>query len=164
MFSSGEGNSMPRLVKGGKYVYGWSKVGKNGKIAVPNEALTEYNIQLPCKVFLLSGSRRSGGFAMTTISLLRNSALFLLLDDNPKLAGFQLAEGEIVLVAGKPCCWVKLDTDGCIVIPLESLEKFGVKTGDLLLSVRGSRLGLGFCVKGPLIDEARRQPSLILFK
>ena len=164
MRSSGEGNSMPRLVKGGKYVYGWSKVGKDGRIVVPNEALAEYNFQLPCKVLLLPGSSRSDGFAVSTVLLLKNSALSRLLDDNPKLAGFQLAEGEIILVAGKPCCWVTLGTDGCIVVPLGSLKKYGVKTGDLLLSVRGSRLGLGFCVKGPLIDEAKRHPSLILFK
>lgn len=164
ILGSGECNSMPRLVKGGKQVYGWSKVGKDGKIVVPTEALAEYNIPLPCKVILLSGSSRSGGFAVTTISLLKNSGLFRILSDNPKLADFQLAEGEIVLVAGKPCCWVTLDTDGCIVVPLESLKKYGVKTGDLLLSVRGSRLGLGFCVKGPLTDEAKRHPTLILFK
>jgi hypothetical protein len=154
---------MPRLVKGGKYVYGWSKVGENGKIVVPNEALVEYNIQLPCKVILLSGSSRSGGFVMTTVALLKNSALFRLLDDNLKLAGFLLAEGEIIQVSGKPCCWVKLNVDNCIVVPLESLKKYGVNSRDLLLSVRGSRLGLGFCVKGPLIDEAKRHSSLILF-
>ena len=155
---------MPRLVKGGKYVYGWSEVGSGGRVRVPDEALTEYNLKPPCKVILLSGSRRSGGFAITTVSLLKNSALSRLLDDNPKLAGFQLAEGEIILVAGKPCCWVTLGTDGCIVVPLESLKKYRVKTGDLLLSVRGSHLGLSFCVKGPLIDEAKRHSSLILFK
>ena len=164
IFGSGECNSMPRLVKGGKPVYGWSKVGKDGKIVFPTEALAEYNFPLPCKAILLSGRSRSAGFAVTTVSLLKNSALSSLLDDNPKLADFQLAEGEIILVAGKPCCWVTLDSDGFIVVPLESLKKYGVKTGDLLLSVRGSRFGLGFCVKGPLIDEAKRHPTLILFK
>jgi hypothetical protein len=164
MLSSGGGNSMPRLVKGGKHVYGWSEVGKDGKIVVPTEALADYNIQLPCKVILLSGSSRSGGFAITTLSLLKNSALFRILENNPKLANFELAEGEIILISGKPCCWVMLDTNGYIVVPLQSLKKFDVTTGNLLLSVRGSRLGLGFCAKGPLIEEAKRHPSLILFK
>ena len=136
MLSSGECNYMPRLVKGGKHVYGWSEVGKDGNIVVPNEALAEYNIQLPCKVILLSGSNRSGGFAVTTSSLLKNSALVRILDDNPKLADFQLTEGQTIIVAGKPCCWVALDADGCIVVPLQSLKKYGVKTGDLLLLVR----------------------------
>ena len=37
---------MPRLVKGGKYVYGWSEVGSGGKVAVPDEALAEYNFNV----------------------------------------------------------------------------------------------------------------------
>jgi hypothetical protein len=48
-------------VKGGKYVYGWSEVGTTGRIAVPDEALAEYNLTAPCKVILLSGSAHSGG-------------------------------------------------------------------------------------------------------
>lgn len=155
---------MPRLVKGGKHVYGWSEVGRDGKIVIPTEALADYNIQLPCKVILLSGSSRSGGFAVTTLSLLKNSALFRLLENNPKLADFELTEGETILVAGKPCCWVTMDINGCIIVPLKSLKKFGVETGNLLLSARGSRLGLGVCAEGPLIEEAKRHPSLILFK
>ena len=156
--------SMPRLVKRGKHVYGWSAVSNDGNIVVPDEALAEYNLKPPCKVILLSGSRSSGGFAVTTVSLLKNSALSRLLDENPKLASFQLPEGVTTTVSRKPCCWVTLNSDGSIVVPLETLKKYGVNIGDLLLSVRGSRLGLGFCVKGPLIDEAKRHSGLILFK
>jgi len=155
---------VPRLVKGGKYVYGWSEVGSEGRVMVPDEALTEYNFKPPSKVILLSGSRRSGGFALTTPSLLKNSRLSVILDENPRLAGFQLPEGETMTIAGKPCCWVKLNTDGCITVPLETLKEYGVNQGDLLLSVRGSRLALGFCVKGPLIVEAKKHSSLTLFK
>jgi hypothetical protein len=59
-------------VKGGKHAYGWSEVGTTGKVAVPDEALAEYNLSPPCKVFLFSGSKRSGGFAVTTSALLKN--------------------------------------------------------------------------------------------
>jgi bifunctional DNA-binding transcriptional regulator/antitoxin component of YhaV-PrlF toxin-antitoxin module len=156
--------SMPRLVKGGKYVYGWSEVSNHGSILVPDEALIEYNLKPPCKVILLSGSRRSGGFAITTVSLLKNSALSRLLDENPKRASFQLLEGVTTTVARKPCCWVTLNSNGCIVVPLETLKKYGINIGDLLLSVRGSRLGLGFCAKGPLINEAKQHSGLIIFK
>jgi bifunctional DNA-binding transcriptional regulator/antitoxin component of YhaV-PrlF toxin-antitoxin module len=155
---------LPRLVKGGKYVYGWSEVDTTGRIAVPDEALAEYNLTAPCKVILLSGSAHSGGFALTTVSLLKNSVLSRLLDENPKLAGFQLPEGETIMVAGKPCCWVTLNTDGCITVPLKTLKQYGINVGYHLLSVRGSRLVLAFCVKGPLIDEAKQYPSLTLFK
>ena len=159
-----EVRTLPQLVKGGKHVYGWSEVGTTGRIAVPDEALAEYKLMAPCQVILLSGSKRSGGFALTTVSLLKNSVLSRLLDENPKLAGFQLPKGETIMVAGKPCCWVTLNTDGCITVPLKTLKQYGSNAGDHLLSVRGSRLALAFCVKGPLIDEAKQYPSLTLFK
>jgi hypothetical protein len=154
---------VPRLVKGGKHVYGWSEVGTVGKIAVPTEALKEYNLKTPCNVILLSGSKRSRGFALTTAALLKNSRLSIILDENPQLAGFQYPEGETTTIAGKPYCWVKLSTNGCIVVPLETLKKYEVNPGDLLLSVRGSRYALAFCVKGPLIAEAKKHSNLTLF-
>jgi hypothetical protein len=89
--------------------------------------------------------------------------LSTILDESPRLTGFQLREGEAVKIAGKTCCWVKLNTDGCITVPLETLKEYGVNQGDHLLSVRGSRLALGFCVRGPLIDEAKKHLNLKLF-
>jgi len=155
---------LPRLVKGGKHAYGWSEVSATGKVAVPSEALEEYKFTPPCKVFLLSGSKRSGGFAVTTASLLKDSVLARPLKENPKLASFQLPEGETITVNGKPYCWVTLNTDGCITVPLETLKQYGVNAGDRLLAVRGSCFALGFCVRGPIIEEAKKHPSLTLFK
>jgi len=48
-------------------------------------------------------------------------------------------------------------------VPVETLEKYEVHTGDWLLSVRGSRLALAFIVKGPIIAEAKLHSSLPLF-
>ncbi len=155
---------MPKLVKGGKHVYGWSLVGENGRIMVPEEALADYNFETPSKVILMAGSRRSGGFALTTSSLIRNSRLSVLLYEDSRLFGYKLCEGETVTIGGKPFCWVELKSDGCIIVPLAAMKEYGVNPGDLLLSVRGSRFALAFCVKGPLIDEARRHSNLSLFK
>lgn len=155
---------MPRLVKGGKHVYGWSKVDSKGRIVVPDVAIADYGLDAPCKAILLSGSKTSGGFALTTVSLLKNSRLTQILDENPRLAGFHLPEGEALKIGGKTCCWVTLNADASFVVPSETLQEYGVVLGDQLLSVRGSRLALGFCVKGPLIDEARKHPELKMFK
>jgi hypothetical protein len=57
----------------------------------------------------------------------------------------------------------KLNTDGCINVPLKTLKKYGISTGARLLSVRGSRFALAFCVKGPLIEEAKKHDNLTLF-
>ncbi|PVX25844.1 MAG: hypothetical protein CW691_03235 [Candidatus Bathyarchaeum sp.] len=155
---------MPKLVKGGKHVYGWSKVSSKGKVMVPDEAITEYNLKPPCKVILFPGSKRSGGFAVTTVTLLKNSPLSRILHENPKLANFQLPEGKTVMIAERPYCVVTLNPDKSITVPLETLKQYGVNMGDRLLSVRGSCRALGFCVKGPLIDEAKNHSSLTVFK
>jgi bifunctional DNA-binding transcriptional regulator/antitoxin component of YhaV-PrlF toxin-antitoxin module len=155
---------MPRLVKGAKYVYGWSEVSSDGKIVVPKEALTEYNFEAPCNVILMPGSKRSGGFALTTPSMLENSQLSVLLDDEPRLARFELPEGETVTIGKRIYSWVKLYKDGSFMVPAETLKKYGVKSGDMLLSVRGSGLALAFIVKGPLIAEAKKHSTLALYK
>lgn len=155
-----EWRNLPQLVKGGKNVYGWSTVNATGKIAVPTEALTEYNFKPPCKVILLPGSARSGGFGITTLPILKDSVFSFRLKRYPELTSFQLPEGEVIMIAGKPCCWATLDKDGYITVPLKTLQKFGINTKDRLLSVRGSCFALGFCVRGPLIDEARKHSNL----
>jgi hypothetical protein len=38
---------MPRLVKGSKHVYAWLEVGAPRKIAVPEEAITDYSALEP---------------------------------------------------------------------------------------------------------------------
>jgi bifunctional DNA-binding transcriptional regulator/antitoxin component of YhaV-PrlF toxin-antitoxin module len=151
-------------VKGGKYVYGWSEVSSNGKVLVPNEALTEYNFKTPCKVILVPGSKRSGGFGLTTPLMLENSQLSMLLDEEPRLARFELDEGETVTIGKRIYSWTELNRDGSFTVPAETLEKYGAKAGDLLLSVRGSGLALAFIVKGPLIAEAKKHSILTVHK
>ena len=56
---------MPQLVKGGKYVFGWSKVSDEGKIVTPSKAFIEYHFKAGEKIILLSGSKTSGGFRLT---------------------------------------------------------------------------------------------------
>lgn len=155
---------MPRLVKGGKYVFGWSKVGNNGKIAIPNEAIKEYKLTRNENLILMPGSRRSGGFGLTTEKLLKNSPLSVILEKNPQLAEYQVSEGEALEINGKTYCWVKIHNDGSITVPIETLKRYGVKPGDRLLSVRGSNRAIGFPVRGPLIEEAKKHPEIELFE
>lgn len=142
---------MPQIVKGGKYVYGWSKVGTNGKIVIPSEALPEYNLADSQNAILLPGSKRSGGFGLTTPALLRDSPLAAVA---LRLGEFQIPEGEVVEIDGKPYCWVRIQ-NGTITVPLKTLARYQITPGDLLLSVRGSGIALGFPVRGPIIEEAR---------
>jgi bifunctional DNA-binding transcriptional regulator/antitoxin component of YhaV-PrlF toxin-antitoxin module len=151
---------MPQLVKGGKHAYAWSKVNDQGKITIPHEALTEYNLLTWDKAILMPGSKRSGGFGLTSVELLKKSALHSILDESPQLAKFQINEGEPIEIKGKILCWVKMNKDGSITVPVSTLKKYGITPGDRLLSVRGSCLALGFIVKGPIIDEAKKHSNI----
>jgi bifunctional DNA-binding transcriptional regulator/antitoxin component of YhaV-PrlF toxin-antitoxin module len=155
---------MPRLVKGGKYVYGWSEVDGNGRIVVPSEALEEYGFKDADKVIVMPASKRSGGFALTTPSLLRNSRLAVILEGAPRLAEFRLREGETVTVGARTYCWVKLNRNGEFVVPAETLKAYGVNLGDRLLVGRGSGLALAFITKGPIVAEAKKHSGLAVFK
>ena len=62
----------------------------------------------------------------------------------------------------KKICWVVLDSNDCIILPLKTLKDYGVEPGDNLLSVRGSRVGIGFPVTGPIINEAMKHNCLKL--
>lgn len=154
---------MPQLVRGGKYVFGWSKVSGDGGILVPPEALEEYRLLGEHKVILLSGSGTSGGFSLTTLEALQASKLSTLVNALPDLANFRLPEGEILEHNRRFYCWVHLHR-GFFVVPLRTLERYGIKTGDYLLSVRGSGLAIGFLVRGPIFEEARRHSEISVFE
>jgi hypothetical protein len=73
-------------VKGGKHAYNWSEVSITGKGAIPDEALKGYNLAATCKLFLLSGSKRSGGFTLITMSLLKKFSFVTSIRQKPQSA------------------------------------------------------------------------------
>ena len=155
---------MPQLVRGGKHVYGWSKVSEEGRIAVPSEAMDDYGLKEHDKVILMSGSRRSGGFAVTTPRLLSGSPLSAVLQRFSRLRTFQLPQARVVRVEGRSFCWTSIDEEGYISLPYETLREYEVVPGDRLLTVRGSGLALGFALMGPLVDEAVTHAEIEVFE
>lgn len=154
---------MPQLVKGGKHVFGWSKVSNNGRIRIPHEVIEEYNLRSSNKVFIISGSKTSGGFSIVKFELLKNSPLYIVLNDNPGLASFKISMGEPIKYNNRFFCWTEISEDEAIQLPNETLKQYGIKPLDNILSVRGSGLGVGFIVRGPIIQEARKHPELKIF-
>ncbi len=98
------GDTMPQLVKGGKNAFGWSQVGEDGKIAIPPDAFTEYHFRNSENAILMSGSNKSGGFALTTLELLKESRLSGVLSACPELAEYTIAEGEAIIFNSKIYC------------------------------------------------------------
>jgi hypothetical protein len=131
---------MPRLVKGGKWVYGWVVVGQQGEITIPPHAWCEFSFQAGEEAVFVPGSRRSGGFGISTPGLI--SEVF------GRLGGATLR----ALARGR------FDA-GCIILP----QQVGVQPGDQLLVVRGSRYGLGFVAGGPIYAEALKHLELEVF-
>jgi bifunctional DNA-binding transcriptional regulator/antitoxin component of YhaV-PrlF toxin-antitoxin module len=154
---------MPQLVKGGKYTFGWTRVGNTGRITIPPEALEEYQLKESVKLLLIPGSRTSGGFGLGRRESIGESQLGNLLNVFDVLEESPVAEGEFTERKGKPYGWVAL-REGGVTIPPETLKKFGIETGDKLLVIRGSGLAVGFAVRGPIVEEAGKHPELIVFE
>jgi hypothetical protein len=132
---------MPRLVKGGKWAYGWVLVGPQGELAIPPSAWQEYAFCEGQEALFIAGSRRSGGFSLSTPALWGERAALLG-------RGSLRLLGRAVLGAGRVC------------VP----AAVGVCVGQRLLAVRGSCTGLGFVARGPIHEEALRHPQLELFE
>jgi hypothetical protein len=132
---------MPRLVKGGKWTYGWVVIGLEGKINIPPEAWREFGFQAGDEAVLIPRSRRSSGFAISTPELMA--------EVSERLEGVTIR----VLARGR------FAEGGRVTVPPE----VGAKPGDRLLTVRGSRYGLGFVAQGPIYEEALKYPQLEVF-
>ena len=154
---------MPQLVKGGKNAFAWSVVNQDGRIVIPPDAYSEYNFRNGEKAILISGSKKSGGFGLTTKTLMKGSPISGFLRACPQLAEYTIPQGKAVKLSTKIYCWITI-SDQNIKVPWETLQMYGIKKGDYLLAVRGSGFALGFIVKGPIIKEARKHPELKVFR
>ena len=153
---------MPHLVKGGKHVFGWSIVRDPGRIVVPPEALTEYRLREPGKVILLPGSRTSGGFGLASAASQKSPSLPVLAEVRARLEESHTPEGELLEHKGKAYCRLELRQGGVTVSP-RILQKYGIRIGDKLLVIRGSGLAIGFAVRGPIVEEAKKHSELDVF-
>ncbi len=155
---------MPYVARGGEYVFGWSKVGTTGRIVIPQEAMKEYGLHEWQKVILMTGSRRSGGFALTTPRLLRDSPLSTVLSRFPRLGRFQMPEARVVRVGRTALCWTTIEEGGYIALPEGTLREYEIMAGDHLLAVKGSAVALGFAQRGPIVEEVLRERELEVFE
>lgn len=155
---------MPQLVKGGKYIFGWSKVGTNGDIKIPEEALTEYKIEINENIILLNGSKKSGGFGVSKLDTLLKSSLESILKVIPSLKKFEIPKGKIIEYQNRKFCWVRVNDDGNFSLSPEALEAYGVNIGEKLVVGRGSYLAIAFIAKGPIFEEAEKHPELDIFE
>lgn len=157
---------MPRLVKGGKYVFGIARVYENYQMHIPPEALEEYKLFDEQAVILISGSETSGGFSICSIKKLKQSRLsellkFLKYDDQKGI--FNSEEGKIYFFKKRAVSWIKLNKNGSFRLSQEQVEQLNLKSCLRLVVARGSGLGVGFIAKGPIFEEAAKHSELNIF-
>ena len=52
---------MPQMTKGGKYIFGWSRIRVNGELIFPRMAVDEYKLKEENHIYIVSGSKQTGG-------------------------------------------------------------------------------------------------------
>jgi hypothetical protein len=132
---------MPRLVRGGKWVYGWVTPSLEKELAVPLQAWIDYGFETGEQAIFLRGSRCSGGFSISTPRLLAGMFGRIRVSDVRMLGHGRFGEGRSV----------------------STPQELSLEPGVRLLAVRGSRSGLGFVAQGPIYQTALLHPELEIF-
>lgn len=145
---------MPQMNKGGKFIFGKSRIRNDLTIHLPTQALTEYNATTEGKVYLFTGSKVTGGFCVTRKGLLESSKLKHILTDNPALQNYQTTEGEFIKYKGRSYCWVNISENGVIQLHQQMLDFLNLKIGMELLSIRSSNIAFTMGATGPLLKRA----------
>lgn len=147
---------MPQMNKGGKFIFGKSRISDSGEVQIPVQAAEEYNISLEGKVYLFTGSKITGGFCVTRKGLLLPSALGHILTDTPALLNYTLPAGEFVPYKGRAYCWTNISAGGKIVLSKEMMDFLHLNFGMQLLAIRSSNIAFTMGAKGPLLEKAER--------
>lgn len=83
--------------------------------------MLEYDATRDGKIIIFTGSKITGGFCVTTYSLLRDSKLKHILEDCPALRDCLLLEGEFMQYKGRKYAWLDIDKNGVIKLPHSTL-------------------------------------------
>lgn len=145
---------MPQMNKGGKFIFGWSVIRRDGSVLIPTQAAEEYSITADKRVCLFTGSKSTGGFCVTRKGLLAPSRLGHILADNPALYSYSSKSGAFTQYKGRSYCWADITEAGEIVLTEEMQAFLHLKPAMPLLSIRSSDIAFTMGAKGPLLEKA----------
>lgn len=152
---------MPQLNKGGKFVFGLSRIQADGTLRFPPQAVAEYDVASERKVYLFTGSKSTGGFCVTRRGLLEPSKLSHILRDNPTLRDYTAREGEFVRYKGRAYCWTSVGKEGTIRLSGEMLGLLKIAPDDELLCIRSSDIAFTMGARGPLLEKSAQYEGTI---
>jgi len=156
---------MPQLVKGGKYVFGWTVLNNDLSIRIPDEAFDEYKFIETDKLIIISGSISSGGFSIITpdsiINLKLSNNIISLIGYKKEINSFTTDRLEIVKYGKRLISWTSLDKKNYFELSNELINLLNIKIGCRLLVGRGSGLGPAFIAKGTIYNEALKHKDIL---
>ena len=145
---------MPQMNKGGKFIFGKSRIRDDLSVRLPPQACEEYKIAAEQKVYLFTGSKVTGGFCVTRRGLLAPSKLGHILRDLPALQSYSVRESEFSPYKGRRYCWTAITDDGTIRLSHEMMASLHLEPGMALLSIRSSNIAFTMGAKGPLMQKS----------
>ena len=152
---------MPQMRKRGKFIFGKSLIRDGGTIQFPEQAIKEYDIASEGKIYLVTGSKNTGGFCVTRKGLLASSKLGHILNDNPQLRDYASKEGNFIKYKGRGYTWVKINDEGKISLSAEAMQYLKLQKDMKLLSIRSSDIAFTMGAYGPLLEESFKHDSEI---
>ncbi len=156
---------MPQLVKGGKYVFGWTCINKYYRVRIPDETYEEYKFVKNDKLILISGSKTSGGFSLNRLDSIINSKfgekIIQAIGYDRELDRFNIDKLEMIKLSERLISWTNIYEDKYLQLSESFLERFGINLYDRLLVVRGSGVGPGFIKKGIIYKEALNHDNIV---
>ncbi len=152
---------MPQIAKGGKFVFGWSIISQKGCVKIPEAVYQEYHLYTDDKVILISGSIKSRGFCVSNYTLMKRTVFNALFTDHPEIKDYSSDEGHCIMYKKRLYCWLKINPEGILRLPDQTMKSFAVKPGDRLLSIRGSNVAQVFALKGPIVTAAVNYEGII---
>ena len=152
---------MPQMRKRGKFIFGKSLIREGGIIQFPEQAIQEYDIASEGKIYLVTGSKKTGGFCVTRKGLLASSKLGHILNDNPQLRDYDSKEGEFIKYKGRGYAWVKINEEGKISLSDEAMQFLKLEKDMKLLSIRSSDIAFTMGAYGPLLEESLKHDNEI---
>ena len=152
---------MPQMNKGGKFIFGKSLIRDGGTIQFPEQSIQEYDIASESKIYLITGSKKTGGFCVTRRGLLATSKLEHILSNNPQLRDYTSKEGAFIKYKGRGYTWVKINEEGKIFLSDEVMQYLKLKKDMKLLSIRSSDIAFTMGAYGPLLEESLKYDSEI---
>ena len=152
---------MPQIAKGGKFVFGRSRIRNDLSVRFPPQAVREYDITADQRVYLMTGSKSTGGFCVTRKGLLAPSKLKMILTDNPELFDHSIAPGKFVRYKGRSYCWLPIEKEGVIRLTPGMMSFLDLRVGMKLLSIRSSDIAFTMGAKGRLLEAADQYDGVI---